>query len=283
MLRAILLTLLFIIIFLITLIIALFLLMGPDLELSQIAPLGNPSPSPIPTPTATPIPLVTPIAASMTTVRNVALGFALDYPADWHKRETTLQVILSPAAEGVYPDNLQNPAIWVAIPADDTYEPVDLLTDVLTDFPANIQILNTGTMNLGSQSWTSIQISFENEELGQSGRAMLAATNRNEVGYVIGASAPADQWDSLQPIVRGIINSFRFTEEAVIRPTEATRPPTPTPTPTPRIYVVQSGDTLSEIAVQFGVTVEALAVRNNIDDPRSLRVGQKLIIPTKRR
>ena len=51
---------------------------------------------------------------------------------------------------------------------------------------------------------------------------------------------------------------------------------------TPRIYVVQSGDTLSEIAIQFGITAEALAARNGIEDARYLRTGQRLIIPTRR-
>ena len=49
------------------------------------------------------------------------------------------------------------------------------------------------------------------------------------------------------------------------------------------IYIVQSGDTLSKIALQYGVTIEALATRNDIDDPRRLRTGVKLIIPIKRR
>ena len=188
-LRAILLTFLFIIIFLVTLIIALFLLVGPDVELSQIVPLGTSSPRPNPTPTLTVEPLVTPIAASMTNFRNVALGFAVDYPADWQKRETTLRTILSPDATGLYPENLQGTAIWVGIPADDTYEPEDLLTDLLADFPASTEILETGTLNIGSQPWTSVQIEFEDEELGQTGRAMLAATNNSVREIVIDRSA----------------------------------------------------------------------------------------------
>jgi LysM repeat protein len=280
-LRAILLTLLFIVIFLLTLIIALFLLLGPNFELSRLT--DEPSPQPVPTATINPEPLVTPIAASLTTVRNVALGFAVDYPANWQKRETTLRVILAPDSTGLFPEKLQGAAIWAGIPADDSYEPTDLLTDILADFPANTTILNTGTLNAGAQSWQMVEINFETEVPDQSGRAILAATNRNNVGYILGVMAPADQWDTLQPVFRGILNSFRFTEEAVIRPTDATRPPTPTPTPTPQVYIVQSGDTLSHIAVKFGVTVEALSLRNNIDDPRSLRTGQRLVIPTKRK
>jgi LysM repeat protein len=59
----------------------------------------------------------------------------------------------------------------------------------------------------------------------------------------------------------------------------ATRPNTPTPSPTPIIHVVQSGETLIAIALQYGVTVPALQSANGIDDPASLQVNQALIIP----
>lgn len=281
--RAIFLTFLFIIIFLVTLIIALFLLLGPELELGGLTTGRSPAPGPNPTPTLTPAALVTPIAGSLATVRSVALGFALDYPANWQKRETTLRLILAPDATGLYPEDLLAASLWAGIPADDSYEPADLLTDLLAGFPADTQVLSTGSLNIGGQPWSTVELSFTVSPSAQAGRALLAATNRNQVGYVMGAVAPAEQWESLQPILRGMINSFRFTQQAVIRPTDATRPPTPTPTPTPQIYIVQSGDTLSWIAVQYGVTVEALMLRNNIDDPRSLRSGQKLVIPTKKR
>ncbi len=67
---------------------------------------------------------------------------------------------------------------------------------------------------------------------------------------------------------------------------EANKPtatPSPTATPTPRrvIHVVESGDTLSKIAKQYGVTVEALIIANNIENPSRLRTGQEIIIPPK--
>jgi LysM repeat protein len=158
-----------------------------------------------------------------------------------------------------------------------------LLQDALADFPANVQILDSGVLKIDSQDWSSIQISFTDPKLAGAGRATLAATQRNEVGYLIVAMAPAQRWSSLQPLFQGMINSFRFTEEIVVRPTDATPPPTPTPTPTPRIYIVQPGDTLSDIAVQFGVSMEALVNRNAIERPEYLRSGQKLIIPTQKR
>ncbi|MCI0394843.1 MAG: LysM peptidoglycan-binding domain-containing protein [Chloroflexi bacterium] len=45
------------------------------------------------------------------------------------------------------------------------------------------------------------------------------------------------------------------------------------------IYVVQPGDTLSEIAAMFGVTVQAIVDANAIGNPNLIYVGQELIIP----
>ena len=55
---------------------------------------------------------------------------------------------------------------------------------------------------------------------------------------------------------------------------------TPTITPTPIVHVVQSGDTLLGIALDYGVDVDALQTLNGIANPQSLQVGQELIIPT---
>ncbi|WP_309383542.1 LysM peptidoglycan-binding domain-containing protein [Cerasicoccus frondis] len=45
-------------------------------------------------------------------------------------------------------------------------------------------------------------------------------------------------------------------------------------------YVVASGDTLGAIAKRYGVTVKSIMQSNGIADPRRLRVGQVLTIPT---
>lgn len=52
----------------------------------------------------------------------------------------------------------------------------------------------------------------------------------------------------------------------------------PSPTPTPVTYVVQDGDTLFGIAVQFQVDVEAIKIFNNLTSD-ALAVGQTLTIP----
>jgi nucleoid-associated protein YgaU len=47
----------------------------------------------------------------------------------------------------------------------------------------------------------------------------------------------------------------------------------------PGVYVVQEGDTLYGIAVQFGVSMEELMAANGMDDPNTLQLGQELQIP----
>lgn len=73
----------------------------------------------------------------------------------------------------------------------------------------------------------------------------------------------------------------------VFQPAQAqteTPPPTPTPIPEgdsdiPLVHIVQSGETLTTIAEQYGTTVEVLQQLNNISDPELLFAGQELIVP----
>ncbi|MBI2955569.1 MAG: peptidoglycan DD-metalloendopeptidase family protein [Chloroflexi bacterium] len=53
----------------------------------------------------------------------------------------------------------------------------------------------------------------------------------------------------------------------------------PRPTPTPIVHVVSDGESLLEIAGNYGVRADLVARANDLWDPNMLRVGQKLIIP----
>jgi LysM repeat protein len=69
--------------------------------------------------------------------------------------------------------------------------------------------------------------------------------------------------------------------EATPTPAPYTPAPTPTPTitPTPIVHTVRSGDSLLSIATQYDITVSNLQDANGILDPRTLQIGQQLIIP----
>lgn len=54
---------------------------------------------------------------------------------------------------------------------------------------------------------------------------------------------------------------------------------TPTITPTPVLHTIKSGESLLAVAGQYGVSVAALQDANGILDPRTLQIGQQLVIP----
>lgn len=66
---------------------------------------------------------------------------------------------------------------------------------------------------------------------------------------------------------------------AAVEATATTRP-TITPTPEPILYTVASGDTLSEIATKYAVSLEDLMAINNLTNAHRLSLGQILIIPS---
>lgn len=81
------------------------------------------------------------------------------------------------------------------------------------------------------------------------------------------------------------------TEETTEEPTEeSTEAATPAPTPQPtqaapaqpsgeRVHVVQAGENLYRIALQYGMSYPDLAAYNNIVNPHTIRAGQQIRIP----
>jgi LysM repeat protein len=103
------------------------------------------------------------------------------------------------------------------------------------------------------------------------------------------------------PIVTSIIGSLTTPGEAnptpsieatpTSSPTESPTPspspsasPSPSPSPSgspevPKTYVVQSGDTLSGIALSLDISMADLIALNGITDPNRIRPGQVLKLP----
>ena len=83
------------------------------------------------------------------------------------------------------------------------------------------------------------------------------------------------------PIPTVPVNLPTVTPRPTSTPAPATPAPTstPAPTPTPVIHKVQAGDTIIEIAKQYGISAEALQEANAILDPQLLQIDQELIIP----
>jgi len=62
--------------------------------------------------------------------------------------------------------------------------------------------------------------------------------------------------------------------------TQSTSTPLPAPSPTPVIHVVVAGDTVSGIALKYGVEIAAILAANPQVDPNIMSVGAQLIIPS---
>ncbi|HNN13927.1 MAG TPA: LysM peptidoglycan-binding domain-containing protein, partial [Anaerolineales bacterium] len=77
---------------------------------------------------------------------------------------------------------------------------------------------------------------------------------------------------SLQPYLTGTPASTASPNVLVILDT-------PVPTNTPQVYIIESGDTISEIADKFKIPQSDLLAANPDADPNALVIGQTLIIP----
>jgi LysM repeat protein len=78
-----------------------------------------------------------------------------------------------------------------------------------------------------------------------------------------------------------ITNTATLTLTSTVTPTDAppTATHTPEPSPTPIMYEVRTGETCSQIAVHFQVSIEAIRQENNLNMDCGISPGQRLNIP----
>jgi LysM repeat protein len=87
----------------------------------------------------------------------------------------------------------------------------------------------------------------------------------NQPGAALPVARPAQSSTPAQPVPAGSAGAGR---------------PTVTPAASPRTHTVKAGETATMIARQYGVRVEALLAANPKLEPRRMRIGQTLIIPS---
>ena len=70
------------------------------------------------------------------------------------------------------------------------------------------------------------------------------------------------------------------TDESDSQPSETASPtPEPTATPATVTHVVQEGETVSALALQYGTTINAIGAANQLDPRNVIFVGQRLVVP----
>lgn len=80
--------------------------------------------------------------------------------------------------------------------------------------------------------------------------------------------------------INGYVDRDKFTKEIFLDETGIIpEPENPQPPQNNEIiYIVKRGDTLSQIAQDYGVTIQSIVDNNNIQNPNLIFVGQKLVI-----
>ena len=177
---------------------------------------GPPESTPTPGPTPTSEVAATSTRAAMTTFSSTDLDITLEHPENWDISDDETVALFSPSSAGLEPDEFNDASIRIGQSEQSDASITDLLTEVLSAFPDDFETLNEGTISIASQTWTSTQIRFDDENLGEQGIATIAVTNRNGVGHYLVAVAPATDWNSLQPVFQSMINSFRFGAEQIL-------------------------------------------------------------------
>lgn len=91
--------------------------------------------------------------------------------------------------------------------------------------------------------------------------------------------APTLTGAAIAPPVAGATPTPTIAPASFLTPIPPTPTFTPSPSPTPVVHYVVSGNTLLGIALEYGVTVDALLQANGLSINEYLRIGQALIIP----
>lgn len=117
----------------------------------------------------------------------------------------------------------------------------------------------------------------------QGTESTIAVERGTVVGKAGDSEIPIAEGEEVR-IVAGQAQAVRWQRPPAPTPLPGITPlPSPTPMPTAappqRIHIVSEGDTLLYIAAKYKTTVEAIVRANKLDDPHSLSIGQKLIIP----
>ncbi len=115
----------------------------------------------------------------------------------------------------------------------------------------------------------------------------LTALAAAACGIVGGDDEPRQEFPTSAPIAEDAPVDTAPTQDTIdntpAAASAATAVDAPAPEPEPELatptYVVQDGDTLGQIAVEFDTTIDVLVALNNLPNADSLQIGQELRLP----
>ena len=100
------------------------------------------------------------------------------------------------------------------------------------------------------------------------------------LSFIFFVTACASQSTQSAPQSADLIPFVTSTESPSQTPDGLVAAETPLPSPTPFTYTVKTGDTISSIALKFGVSMDSLQAANPEISPNSMSVGQVIKIPS---
>ena len=95
------------------------------------------------------------------------------------------------------------------------------------------------------------------------------------------SSLPSSQSPTTTEVATTESKSQAATASSATTTKTTAKPPTTKIADSGKTYVVAKGDNPVTIAKKFKVSYDDLVALNHIDDPRKLKIGQKLLIPAK--
>jgi LysM repeat protein len=109
--------------------------------------------------------------------------------------------------------------------------------------------------------------------------ALLLLTVFLMIGAVIVFFALRQTGQADEPTIPTPTITMTVTPTITATPATPTPTDTPEPSPTPQTYIVRAGETCSQIAFSFGVSVQSLVLLNNLSANCDVFEGDQLFIP----
>jgi LysM repeat protein len=197
----------------------------------------------------------------------IAALVALGVPRPWQRADQNEVAAVTPAAM-----DTPTPTATSTRTATPTSTPTPTVTSTAAPTPTPvIYVVQSGDtlLAIAIKYGTSVGALLQANDLGE--RQMIYAGQE----LVVVTPAPTVEVPST-PLGAGPSTPLRASPS----PSLGAGSPIPTARPTRFLtHIVQAGESLTSIAADYGTTVEAIKAVNRIEDPRSLRTGQELIIP----